>query len=80
MLKKNDLLEELYKSIILQQIKVVAIYTDENDLACRELFSRIQLKNDEISSLFLNDFGTVIVLVQVLLNVASLSAALILTF
>ena len=73
MLKKNDLLEELYKSIILQQIKLVAIYTDENDLACRELFSRIHLKNDEISSLFFNAFGRVTVLVQVQPNIASLS-------
>ena len=75
MLKKNDLLEELYKAIILQQIKVVAIYTDENHLACREFFSRIHLKNEAISPLFFNAFGTVIELVQVPPNIASLSAA-----
>ena len=61
-------------------MKLSAIYTDENDLDCRKLISRICLKNDEISSLFFNDFGTVIVLVQVLPNIISLSAVLILTF
>ena len=80
MLQNNALLEMLYKSLILQQIKLVAIYTNENNLDCRELFSRIHLKNNKISSLFFNDFGTIIVLVQVLPNITSLSATLILTF
>ena len=61
-------------------MKLSAIYTDENDLDCRKLISKICLKNDEISSLFFNDFGTVIVLVQVLPNITSLSTALILIF
>ena len=78
MLKKNDLLDVLYKSRILQQIKLVAIYTDENDLDCRELFPRMHFKNDEI--LFFNDIETVTALVQVLPNITSPSAALILTF
>ena len=78
MLKKNDLLDVLYKSRILQQIKLVAIYTDENDLDCRELFPRMHFKNDEI--LFFNDIGTVTALVQALPNITSPSAALILTF
>ena len=72
MFQKNDLLEMLYKSLILQQIKLVAIYTNENKLDWRELFSRIHFKNDKISSLFFNAFGTVIVLVQVLQNITSL--------
>ena len=38
------------------------------------------MKNDKILSLFFNNFGTVIVLVQVLPNITSLSAALILIF
>ena len=76
--KKNDLLYLLYKSRILQQIKLVAIYTDESDLDCRELFPRMHFKNDEI--LFFNEIGTVIALVQVLPNIISRSAALILTF
>ena len=52
---------------------LVAIYTDENDLHCRELFWRIHLKNDEILSLFFNNLETVIVLVQMLPNISSLS-------
>ena len=69
MLKKNNLLEVLYKSLTLQQIELVAIHIDDNDLDCRELFSRIHSKIDEILSLVFKDFGTVIALVQMLANI-----------
>ena len=69
MFKNNNLLEVLYKSLILQQIKLVAIYTDDNDLDCREFFTRTHSKIDEILSLVFKDFGTVLVLIQMLPNI-----------